>query len=203
MFNNSEESRLFADIISSQFYPMILPALLSIFVAVDDPKIGPQRFRDYWWSGLCMDNPMNDKLMPVKFTELWIPIDRSAVVMKDLLDFFGASGVNTADTGSFCLELYGAKAGKFWLGPAYGTDVIRLDVFWFANTFRDPVATLFQRYWDRFAKYDYRCHWGKYLPTSVAGESGPAYLQRQYPVWSAWKALRQQYDLGNVYLTPY
>jgi D-arabinono-1,4-lactone oxidase/FAD binding domain len=203
VFNNSEESRLFADLISSQFYPMILPALLSIFVPVDDPKTGPQQFQDYWWSGLCMDNQMNDKLMPVKFTELWIPIERTAEVMNELLDFFGKSGQNTRNTGSFCLELYGAKAGKFWLGPAFSTDVIRIDVFWFANTSRDPVTTLFQHYWDRFAQYDFRCHWGKYLPTSVTGESGAAYLQRQYPKWSAWNALRQQYDPDNVFVTPY
>lgn len=202
-FNNSPESRLFADLISSQFYPMILPALLSIFVPVDDPATGPQQFRDYWWSGLCMDNQMNDKLMPVKFTELWIPIDKAPEVMNELLDFYGQSGQNTDNTGSFCVELYGAKGGKFWLGPSYGSDVIRIDVFWFANTPKDPVATLFQRYWDRFAKYDFRCHWGKYLPSTIAGQSGAAYLQSQYPHCAAWARLRQQLDPDNVFLTPY
>ncbi len=199
-FDDAPWARLAADAITAAFFPILLPRLLDIFVPIDDPEKGPQQFQDYWWSGLCMDNKMNDKLLPIHFTELWIPLAQSQSVMNELKAFFSES---TENTGTFCLEIYAARASKFWMSPSYGTDVIRLDVFWFSNTNKDPVTTLFQRYWDRFGKYDFRCHWGKYLPGTVNGQPGAAYLESRYPHWQAWMAKRAAFDPDNVFVNEY
>lgn len=201
IFGNSKIVKSASSFISKEFYPHILPLLLHFFVTPD--KKGPQQFHDYWWSGLCMDNQMSDKLMPVMFTELWIPVNQTQEVMNALLSFYGDQGQNHENTGFFCIEIYGAKASDFWMSPSYKTDVIRLDVFWFANSDKDPVTTLFQRYWDTFARFNFRCHWGKYLPKTVNGQSGSAYISSQYPNWSKWTALRSSFDPRNVFVNPY
>src|SRR5204863_7613064 len=121
---------------------------------------GPQLFSDCWYTGLPMDNQMSDKLMPVWFTELWIDISQSQKVMTDLLNFYNAS---TENTGAFSCEIYPAKSNAFWLSPSYLQDVIRIDVFWFANNTGDPT-TFYQKFWDLLEPYQFRPHWGKYLP---------------------------------------
>ncbi|MDB5211826.1 MAG: hypothetical protein JWQ30_2653, partial [Sediminibacterium sp.] len=120
------------------FYPEILPLICDAFVTVDTPtneNKGAQQFADDWYTGLPMDNQMSDKLFPVWFTELWIDIAQSQNVMNDLLTFYNAGPENT---GAFCCEIYAAKSNTFWLSPAYNQDVIRIDVFWFANNATDP-----------------------------------------------------------------
>jgi D-arabinono-1,4-lactone oxidase len=194
-------------VVDQAFYPLILPKVLDIFVAVDTPdnaNKGPQQFSDLWYTGLPMDNQMSDKLMPVWFTELWIPITESQNVMNDLQTYYNAS---TADTGAFSCEIYAAKNSPFWLSPAYNQDVIRIDVFWFANNTGDPTA-FYQGFWNLLAKYKYRPHWGKYIPDEVVSPPGtttpgPAYLQSCYPQWDAWMALREKMDPNQVFLNDY
>ena len=199
VMNNSAEAKLFTSIITASFYPLILPAILKEFVAVGEN----QSFQDYWYTGLCMDNNMDDKLMPVKFTELWIPMSQAQQVMLALQDFYGKSGENTNNTGYFSTEIYGAKASKFWMSPSYGADMIRIDVFWFANTDKDPVATLFQNYWNALESFNFRCHWGKYLPQTINGNPGGAYLLKQYPNFDKWNTFRSTYDPNNIFVTQY
>ena len=61
---------------------------LKAFVETDkkdaDGNWEPQHFWDSWWRGLPMDNQMDDRLMGVIFTELWIPIEHTADVMNTL-----------------------------------------------------------------------------------------------------------------------
>lgn len=196
---NTPAAKFFADAVSAAFYPMILPAILSEFVAVGEN----QQFQDYWYTGLCMDNNMDDKLMPVKFTELWIPMSQAQHVMRALNNFYGVNGEHTNNTGYFSTEIYGAKASKFWMSPSFGNDMIRIDVFWFANTDKDPVQTLFQNYWNALESFNFRCHWGKYIPQTINGKPGGAYLLSQYPNFSKWNTIRKTFDPNGVFLNPY
>lgn len=183
------------------FYPLLLPKILDIFVTVDKPdnkNKGPQLFADEWWTGLPMDNQMSDKLMPVWFTEMWIDISQSQQVMKDLLDFYNKS---TDNTGAFSFEIYPAKSNNFWLSPSYKLDVIRIDVFWFGNNTGDPVK-FYQKFWTLLQKYNFRPHWGKYLPDSK-GDQGVKYLQANYPKWKNWRDLRTQLDPQQVFVNDY
>ncbi len=192
------------------FYPVILPKILDIFAPVD--KNGPQLFSDEWHTGLPMDNQMSDKLMPVWFTELWIPIERAQDVMNTLRDYYDQSPKNT---GAFTCEIYAAKRNSFWMSPSYNTDVIRIDIFWFGKNSGNPVA-FYEGFWNLLAPFNFRPHWGKYLPEPAipgqpSSQGGPGrnleqwtnYLQSRYPKWDSWEKLRQLYDPNNVFLNDY
>ena len=187
------------DIIArATFMPIILPKILEIFVPIDDIKIGPQEFADIGWKGLPMDNRMSDMLFPVKFTELWIPIDKSTEVMKALRDFY-QKGLE--ETGTFSCEIYAAKSNDCWLSPAYGTDVIRIDIFWFGNNKGTPEA-FYDQFWKLLAPFGFRPHWGKYLPDGK-GPLGSKYLKNAYPKWSQWMQLRDKVDPDQIFVNDY
>lgn len=185
--------------IDEAFYPFILPKILDIFVPIDNPQKGPQTFWDYWWHGIPMDNQMSDKLIPVKFTELWIPVEKSAAVMSALRDFYTNGGPK--DTGAFSCEVYCAKKSDFWMSPSYQTDVIRIDVFWWGNNLGNPVD-FYQPFWDLLAPFDFRCHWGKYMPAADSS-LGNAYMQKQYPHWADFVALREEMDPEQIFVNDY
>jgi len=176
-----------------------LPHLLNLFVTTNTPENPPQLFRDLWHHGIPMDNQMDDKLMGVWFTELWVPLPRAAAVMQALRGYY-AQGL--AQTGTFSCEIYAGKASPFWLSPAFGTDVVRIDVFWFANSPGRPDTAFYPQFWDLLQPFNFRPHWGKFLPPAD-GAQGVAYLQAQYPNFGAWLALRAQFDPQQVFVTPY
>jgi hypothetical protein len=177
------------------FKPRIFPAISKIFVGD-----GVKTFWDYWYTGLPMDNQMGDKIFPVWFTELWISIDQSMAVLNEMKSFYD-SEINWENTGTFCVEIYAAKQSPFWMSPAYGTNVIRIDIFWFANNNGNPVD-YYQKFWTLLQKFKFRPHWGKYLP---AGDSqqGTAYLQSVYPKWTEWMNLRAQNDPNKIFVNDY
>ncbi|MEQ1744652.1 MAG: D-arabinono-1,4-lactone oxidase [Saprospiraceae bacterium] len=195
---DTPEYREIRDIVGAAFYPLILPKILDIFAPLDLPDKGPTPFQDYWWSGLPMDNQMSDRLFPVWFTEMWIPLNQAQDVMNTLHGFYNSGPQNTM---AFCCEIYAAKKSAFWLSPAHDTDVIRIDVFWFGNNSGDPT-TYYQKFWDLLAPFKFRPHWGKYLP---AGDSplGANYLRSVYPKWDAWMQLRQQLDPDQIFVNDY
>ncbi len=160
-----------------------------------------QFFSDDWYSGLPMDNQMSDRLFPVWFTELWIPISSAQSVMNELKTFYAGTTGNCQNTGPFCVEIYAARSSLFWLCPAYNTDVIRIDLFWFGNNNGDPVS-FYQKFWDLLAKYNFRPHWGKYLPDG-SSTLGVSYLQNQYPKWNDWMTLRNQMDPYQLFVNDY
>lgn len=195
---DTKEYRILRDLIGASFYPLLLPKILDIFVPLDAPDKGPVQFQDYWWTGLPMDNQMSDRLFPVWFTELWIPLNQAQAVMNTLNTFYQAS---TQNTMAFSCEIYAARSSQCWLSPAYQTDVIRIDVFWFGNNTGDPTA-YYQKFWDLLAPFKFRPHWGKYLP---AGDSslGAEYLRSVYPKWDAWMQVRQALDPHQVFVNDY
>ena len=66
--------------------PDFYPRLIDAFIPLD--KSGPQRFTDYGWSGLPMDNQASDALLPTEFTEAWVPLTRTREVMELLRTYF-------------------------------------------------------------------------------------------------------------------
>ncbi|MDZ4714730.1 MAG: D-arabinono-1,4-lactone oxidase [Cytophagales bacterium] len=191
------KSQTLINLVDVSFYPLIFPAVLDIFVKLDGPD-GPQRFCDVWYTGLPMDNQMSDKLMPVWFTELWISIDQTQQVMAALKKFYDDKPENA---GKFSCEIYGTKSNMFWLSPSYGTDVVRIDVFWYADSSGDP-REYYQKFWELLAPYKFRPHWGKYLPAPDS-QQGVSYLQGNYPKWQAWKNLRDELDPYQLFVNDY
>lgn len=194
---DTPKTRGIVQMVDQVFYPMIFPAVIGLFVKNDGPE-GPQRFCDVGYKGIPMDNQMNDRLMPVWFTELWIPINQTRKAMNALKKFYAASPQNA---GTFGCEIYASKSNTFWMSPSYKTDVCRFDIFWFAYN-KGDVREFYKKFWDLLAPFRFRPHWGKYLP-SPEGPQGVSYLKKNYPKWQAWMDLREQLDPHQVFVNDY
>ena len=194
---DTPKTRGIVQMVDQVFYPMIFPAVIELFVKEDGPE-GPQRFCDVGYTGIPMDNQMSDQLMPVWFTELWIPINQTRKVMNELKKFYSAKPENA---GTFGCEIYASKSNKFWLSPSYATDVVRIDIFWFAYN-KGDVREFYKKFWDLLAPFKFRPHWGKYLP-AADGAQGVKYLAKNYPKWQAWRDLREKLDPQQVFVNGY
>ena len=175
----------------------VFPLVIRLFVPVD--KKGPKKFWDSWWEGLPMDNVFNYRALPTEFTELWIPISKTAEVMYALRDHYEQGG--RAATGSYLCEIYAGKKSEAWMSPSYGEDMIRLDFFWFEKNYGDPTKTYFPQFFELFAKHCFRLHWGKYLSADPA--TGPEYLRKQFLRWNDFMRLRETMDPDQVFVTDY
>lgn len=177
-------------------YPWILN---NLFVALDGEK-GPQQFWDTWWQGLPMDDQIDDRLLPTWFTEIWIPLEQTQAVMNKMNDFFNNASFDAIDTFSY--EFYATTKSNFWMSPAYNQDVVRVDVFWFGSNYEQPTDRFYPQFWDLLKDFNYRLHWGKFLVQNTPSVA-PDYIEKQYPKWNDWMAVRQKLDPDNVFLTSY
>jgi D-arabinono-1,4-lactone oxidase len=197
----------------------IFPWLLALFVRLDSEKPGdeqgePQSFRDYAWTGLPMDNEVNDALLPTSFTEIWLPLPRVEQVMQLLHTFFSEPHCDQASyarTGLYGWELYAAKATSFSMSASHsdGTDewkdgVFRIDPYWFAANPGDPTKTFYPQLWGllREHKIPFRLHWGKYQPSEELS-CWAEFLKSQYPKWDEFLSLRKRRDPNGIFLTSY
>jgi D-arabinono-1,4-lactone oxidase len=188
----------------------LLPPLIKGFVPLDK-KRGPQKFWDEWFHGLPMDNGVDDKKLPIEFSELWIPLDRVAEAMALLRAHYARNGMRA--TGTLAGEIYGAKANKFWMHPAYGQDMMRFDFLWFSRADGVPGRDFYPQFWELFKELPFRVHWGKHVPSAntpwhgwaqdPGAGSWTAYLRRQYPQWDNFLRIRKEMDPKGIFLTPY
>lgn len=210
---NSKLYQVAKAVVAKSFYAFIFPKILPLFVTEDvhnkEHPNKPQEFEDFWYCGLPMDDKVNDRLFPVEFTELWIPFkegdDTVSKVLQTLNNLFRNlynTGTDPIPAGAFATELYAAKKSEFWMSPAYDSDVLRVDVFWFKGNLGSPFESFYPLFWDALAPFNFRCHWGKYLPPAT-GKQGVDYLRRQYPKWNDFLRLRQEHDPLNVFLNEY
>jgi hypothetical protein len=201
--------------------PALFPKLLNVFIPLDADKSGmgtgePQAFRDYGWQGLPMDNQGSDVLVPTEFTEIWIPLPRTADAMRVLNDYLTEPEDDREAyrrTGIYAWELYSAKPTPFWISPAHsaGDDewregAFRVDIYWFAENAADPVEAFFPQFWELFrsAGIPFRLHWGKYQPAYAANDrTWVDFLGSQYPRWDDFLRLREKRDPSNLFLNGY
>jgi D-arabinono-1,4-lactone oxidase len=192
--------------------PDFVPKLIDTFI----PTGEPQSFSDFSWSGLPMDNGVDDKLLPTAFTEPWLPISRTREVMELLRGYFTGPKdkyVAYRRTGTYAWELYSATPNSFWLSPAYsaGDDewsdgVFRVDPYWFADNAGSPAELLYPGFWAllRDNGIPFRLHWGKFQPIYGRGDrEWVDFFRSQYPRWDDFLALRAQRDPNNIFLTDY
>ena len=159
--------------------------------------IGEQKFFDKYYDSLCMDNKLSFKILPFSFSELWIPIGKAKAVMNVLRNYYLSHGVNA--TGNAPFEIYTSGKSQFWLSPSYGRDVVRFDWYWFNNNPNGNASHFFQQFWDLLKPFDYRCHWGKYLPDDYKGPR----LHKLYPMLKKWLKIRDEMDPGQIFVTQY
>jgi len=173
--------------------------VLSLFV-----ENGEVDFQDTWLCGLPMDNQMDDQLWPTDFTELWIPLSRTEEVMCALRDHYDAGGdreLALSRTGTFACELYAANASEFWMSPAYGEDVLRVDIFWFHLNAGKPQDDFFPQFWELLRPFGFRPHWGKILPP--ASHEWRGYYRDQFDKLDAFLALRDRLDPEQIFVSTY
>ena len=171
-------------------------SILKVVLGVVAPN-GKKNFDDAWWRALPMDNEYSDKFAPVKFTELWIPINKKDEVLERLYVFYK----KPENAGTFCSEIYPGKANNFWLSPGYGTDTIRVDVFWFGRNVGDP-EDYFKKFWAVFRDMDFRCHWGKYIGPLKKKEL-QLLIKSPFPKWQQFLDLRLKHDPNEIFLNDY
>lgn len=179
--------------------PPNIQRIVSLFV-----EDGDSRFQDCWLCGLAIDDQLDDRLWPLRFMELSIPLDRAEAMMRTLRDYFRADGDPAeayARTGPFACQVYPGKKSDFWLSPAYGTDVVRFDGFWYSTLAGDPRDQFFRGIWERLEPFGFRPHWGKVLPSPP--RKWAAYYERQLPRFADFKKLRAEYDPTSIFLTSY
>jgi hypothetical protein len=195
--------------------PEFFPKLMRVFIPLDGDK-GPQRFTDWGWRGLPMDNAASDILVPTEFTEAWIPIGRTQQAMALLHRHFTEPDEDTEAyrrTGTYVWELYSAEPSQFWLSPGYTTGddewrdgVFRIDPYWFADSAGDPAETFFPGLWSLLRDDDvpFRLHWGKFQPVYARGDRNWVdWFRAQYPRWDDFLALRAERDPNGIFLTDY
>ncbi len=189
--------------------PDHIDELYQLFITTQ-PDGGPitQYFEDRGYMGLPMDNQMDDLILPTWFTELWVPFTPGDGKVQDtitrLRKYFTADGTPQGAykaTGAFAFEMYaGKKDERFFLSPATGQHVFRVDAFWFGKNPEDPVKTFFPPLWKVLDPLGFRAHWGKFQPPP--GSVSPSMISR-YPDAARWKAVRARVDPNNVFLTSY
>jgi D-arabinono-1,4-lactone oxidase len=190
--------------------PDFVPKLIDTFI----PTGKPQSFSDFGWSGLPMDNGVDDAMLPTAFTEPWMPVSRAREVMGLLEDYFSVPRDQAyRRTGTYAWELYSAMPSSFWLSPAYsaGDDewrdgVFRVDPYWFADNAGSPAELLYPGFWAllREAGIPFRLHWGKFQPIYGRGDrEWVDFFRSQYPRWDDFLALRARRDPNNIFLTGY
>jgi hypothetical protein len=158
-------------------------------------------FRDRWHLGLPMDNPVEDRLLPVTFTEVWLPLRHAQAALAALRAEFLAKGLKS--TGTFTIELYAAKGSDAWLSPAYETDVLRIDPFWCDNEDELGRQAYFEVFWRVLSDpgFEARLHWGKALPQDYNASTSTRW--KGYPMLADFLKLRKGQDPGGLFLTEY
>ena len=190
--------------------PEHVAMVLGLFITTGkDGAPVTQQFSDRGFLGLPMDNQMDDLLMPTWFTEIWVPFTPGDGRLQDTInrlrkhfDADGTADAQYAATGAYGFELYVGKADPtFFLSPASGTHVFRVDVFWFGKNAGDPVKGFYRQFWDLLDPLQFRLHWGKFLPSPDAMK--PDTLTSRFPDFARWKATRARVDPSNMFLTKY
>lgn len=187
----------------------VLAPLVRAFVPLDKAK-GPQKFRDVWFKGMPMDNGVDDDKLPMEFSELFFPVDRTGEVLRTLKKHF-AGGLRA--TGTMACEIYPAKRNPFWMHACHEQDRMRVDFLWFSRNDGRPDQIYYPQYWELLKEFNFRVHWGKHVPSSTTPWKGLAsdpkvdswtsYLRKQYPRWGDFLELRARMDPKGTFVTGY
>lgn len=171
-------------------------ALIDTFVPED--RGAPKRFWDSWHRALPMDDEIDERALPTSFTEIWLPLEHTGEAMRRLRDLYRD---DPAAAGSFVTEIYAAGASPFWMSPAHGQPMLRINLFWLENNPGDPRETFFPRVWSLFEDLSPRLHWAKLVPLDAraAGRS----LAPTYQRWDDFLKVRAELDPDGLFATHY
>lgn len=185
-FRNTAIGEWLAKLFRDTIVPTILSALL---------ENGVSRFKDVWYNGIPTDNGIDERLIPVWFTELWFPLHKAPQILREFRDYFER---RHDGPGTFSYEVYPSKSSNFWMSPGYNRSSLRVDIFWFAGNPNDPIKNFYEEFWTQLDEYQFRAHWGKYISAYTKEE-----LIHLYPKFTDWCMVREKYDPVGVFLSDY
>ncbi|MCA9620407.1 MAG: FAD-binding protein, partial [Myxococcales bacterium] len=61
--------------------PSLIDEIVKVFISLEE-----KTFADRWFTGLPMDNQMDDLLWPTEFSEMWMPIEKTPEICRTLRD---------------------------------------------------------------------------------------------------------------------
>jgi hypothetical protein len=191
--------------LAGALYRWLLPWVINLFIPCNVDRSGRYEhrpFQDVWYEGLPHDNQMDDQLMPILFTEVWIDLEQAPAVMRALRDYWAEGSL--ARTGTFCAEIYATGPSPFWLNAAYGRAVLRFDPFMFHTDDAKPDKTHFPQFWELLRQFGFRFHWGKSL-SEPESSTGPQYRREVAgaDVWDRFLLHRQTADPDGIFVTEY
>jgi D-arabinono-1,4-lactone oxidase len=176
-------------------------------------------FHDHWYLGLPMDNTADDIIVPVMWTETWLPLRRAAEAMTALRDYFDSVEGKVTEhhrrlkrTGNNGWEIYAAKPSSVWLSMAYtsGQDAwvggaFRIDPYWFIGT-RGNFRELYRPFWLLLKRkgIPFRLHWGKSFPAlDDSAFTAKELVEDQYSKIQDFRNLRKLKDPQGIFLNSY
>ncbi|XP_065839012.1 uncharacterized protein [Oscarella lobularis] len=122
---------------------LFLPLVTNTAIALLNEVGKEEKFQDYGYAGLPMDNSSDDVIVPVMWSEMWIPLSQATKATSALRDYFSkiiGDGTVLKKTGNNCIELYATKSSNAWLSMSYssGDDewsegAFRVDPYWFVH----------------------------------------------------------------------
>jgi len=194
-------------------------------------KDGPQQFTDIWFEGLPMDKDVNYVIIPVVFSELWFPIDRSTEVMKNVVQkvFCPSNGVNET---LFAIEFYAGAASDSWLsasGPwpenegEKRSPVLRVDMYYFPYNSeagvdpKDMVSNGEVFFTEKWAEISKLCSANtdpesgqlkpipfKFHMGKYSGKIGSTeQYKKQYKRWDDWHSKQEEMDPLSIFTNEY
>lgn len=183
----------------------IIGNMFKVFAPVDEEK-RRQIFCDTWQKALPLDDQAPvDGLISTSFSEIWFPREQLNEVMKKTNELFKN---NPKAAGNLIVELYCAKQSPFWLSPSYGSDALRMDLYWWDHNLVGDANTYFGQFFETFKDVPgVRYHWGKHMPHP--GEKYGEYtfaaehLQKNYDKLGDFLKLRAKLDPDQLFVTDY
>eukprot|EP01084_Bolivina_argentea_P253275 425373_1 len=163
-------------------------------------------FCDYWYIALPVDDQvLNDTVMKVQFTEIWIDFDKVDQVLMALQKLFD-DDANAG--GNLGFEIYAGKGSDFWMSPSFGRNSIRINPYWWKYNPKGNMNDFFAKFWDVLLPIEgARLHWGKHFP-EVGTEYkhftiGVDYVAKSYPKYEEFMKLRETFDPHQLFVTKY
>lgn len=209
-------------------YNKCLSWFLRTVIGLAEPVSKPVTAVGWWNNDLSMDNDIQDDLFPVKFTELFIPLEQMNLTMEVLRDYFQGDNGDLARTGPLAFEFYCGVKCKYTMSMSNSDGIykdescFRVDIFYPGFSGGKPQV-FYRQFWNLLHEkgINYRCHWGKYQVTRYqaprfgtgldeaafnalsSDEKKQAYLQGLYPGFKDWCKQREEQDPKCTFLTEY
>lgn len=169
--------------------PLVEKALGAVYRSFVEP--GAQRFSDTWWRAVPQDDAMEEGLLPVDMTEVWVPVAQAPEALAWLQHALQGRGY--LRSGTFAIELYPGPASRALLQPGCGGDAVRINPFFLRTGTAEDRAHFFETFFELARLFGGRHHWGKHLPPRAVG--------RDFPGLAAFLAVREACDPQGLFFT--